>query len=502
MEKYEFFYDESEHSRRINEKTITAENYYDNFITAIIGWKLTDRKEQERKYLAFEKKYQLRKSNGELKSSTISNKQLKFGFASLSSDNVEFISDYLELFDSNTFFYFSVTSKIEYVVNQLFQEYQSNLFENIEAMKYSIIKAIILYKPQRVIKGMYQNTKELTELLKSFFLERIEINRNNLELKKQENQAFEQILLLLNDLKENFEIDWEYRIAFSGFLKYVKEKSITDFSLYTDKEGQENKTVLAAQNVGISQVEEIDSMESFGIRWADMLAGLLNKLLKSLHNELAYISEEDGINKKILSPRWFKLSIEQLRLYRKLAFIVSELNNAWYKSYAGIYSDDLLTLVTFLNFVSQFSTVLELETSNQELLLPEQFNSSMVVRLQEYFAEMQSRLPVEPTPVIEENKEFFLGSRGQKIFFDENKQPKLSLKKDSQIFEVLAVGMSKKMIPNITVLENNEVICYRIPKNLADWASTCIMMANSGMKIFPSKVQFTKQEELYLVDIL
>lgn len=502
MEKYEFFYDESEHSRKINEKTITADNYYDNFITAIVGWKLTDSKEQERKYLTFEKKYQFRKSNGELKSSTISNKQLKFGFASLSSDNVEFINDYLELFDINTFFYFSVTSKIEYVINQLFQEYQSNLFENIEALKYSIIKSIILYKPQKVIKGMYQNTKELTELLKSFFLERIEINKSNLELKKQENQGFERILLLLNDLKENFEIDWEYRIAFSGFLKYVKEMSITDFSLYTDKEGQENKTVLAAQDVGISQVEEIDSMESFGVRWADMLAGLLNKLLKALHNELAYISEEDGINKKILSQKWFKLSIEQLQLYRKLAFIISELNNAWYKSYAGIYSDDLLTLVTFLNFISQFSTILELEMSNQELLLPEQFNSSMVLRLQEYFAEMHSKLPIQTISVTENNKEFFLGSRGQKIFYNENKQPKLSLKKDSQIFEVLAVGMSKKMIPNITVLENNEVICYRIPKNLADWASTCIMMANSGMKIFPSKVQFTKQGELYFVDIL
>ncbi|EKJ3581647.1 TPA: hypothetical protein ACN1ND_000299 [Enterococcus faecalis] len=502
MEKYEFFYDESEHSRKINEKTITAENYYDNFITAIIGWNLKDRKEQEHKYLAFEKKYQLRQSNGELKSSTISNKQLKFGFASLSSDNVEFISDYLELFDAKTFFYFSVTSKIEYVVNQLFQDYQSNLFENIEAMKYSIIKIIILYKPQRVIKGMYQDTKELTELLKSFFEERIEINKSNPELKEQENQAFEQILLLLNDLKGSFEIEWEYRIAFSGFLKYVQEKSITDFSLYTDKEGQENKTVLAAQNVGISQVEEIDSMESFGIRWADMLAGLLNKLLKALHNELAYISEEDGVNKKILSQNWFNLSVEQLGLYKKLAFIVSELNNAWYKSYAGIYSDDLLTLVTFLNFISQFSTVLELETSNQELLLPEQFNSLMVMRLQEYFAKMQFGSPVEPTLIIEENKEFYLGSRGQKIFFDENKQPRLTLKKDSQIFEVLAVGMSKKMIPNITVFENNEVICYRIPQNLVDWALQCIMLANSGMKIFPSKVQFTKQGELYFVDIL
>lgn len=36
--KYNFYYDETEHSRKINFKTITADNYYDSFITAIVGW--------------------------------------------------------------------------------------------------------------------------------------------------------------------------------------------------------------------------------------------------------------------------------------------------------------------------------------------------------------------------------------------------------------------------------------------------------------------------------
>ena len=37
--KYIFFYDETEHSRKINYETVTANNYYDNFITGIVGWK-------------------------------------------------------------------------------------------------------------------------------------------------------------------------------------------------------------------------------------------------------------------------------------------------------------------------------------------------------------------------------------------------------------------------------------------------------------------------------
>lgn len=38
MDEYIFYYDETEHSRVINYKTVNASNYYDNFITMIIGW--------------------------------------------------------------------------------------------------------------------------------------------------------------------------------------------------------------------------------------------------------------------------------------------------------------------------------------------------------------------------------------------------------------------------------------------------------------------------------
>ena len=38
MPTYSFFYDEAEHSRKINYKTISAANYYDNFVTMIVGW--------------------------------------------------------------------------------------------------------------------------------------------------------------------------------------------------------------------------------------------------------------------------------------------------------------------------------------------------------------------------------------------------------------------------------------------------------------------------------
>ena len=66
--KYIFFYDETEHSRKINYETVTANNYYDNFITGIVGWKAEDDKCISDRYLAFESKYDYRKKDGELKS--------------------------------------------------------------------------------------------------------------------------------------------------------------------------------------------------------------------------------------------------------------------------------------------------------------------------------------------------------------------------------------------------------------------------------------------------
>ena len=35
---HNFYYDESEHSRKINYGTVNADNYYDNFVSVIVGW--------------------------------------------------------------------------------------------------------------------------------------------------------------------------------------------------------------------------------------------------------------------------------------------------------------------------------------------------------------------------------------------------------------------------------------------------------------------------------
>ena len=152
MPKYNFYYDESEHSRKINYTTISASNYYDNFITMIVGWS-TRNDNILQLHADFETKYADRQNcNGEIKSTMLRQKQFKYGFASLNRQNAQFIYDFLSLFNKDIHIYFSISSKIEYLVLQLFQNYRNNLLIDADLMKYSIIKALVMYHPQEIIK--------------------------------------------------------------------------------------------------------------------------------------------------------------------------------------------------------------------------------------------------------------------------------------------------------------------------------------------------------------
>ena len=494
-----FYYDESEHSRKINEKTVTQENYYDNFVTTIIGWGSIVEDEITEKYEIFEDKFSYRKSNGELKSTTIKTKQLKNGFASLTHDNLKFVEDFLEIFDGRIYLYISVASKIEYLVNQLFQDYGNNLFQDADSLRYSIVKSIIRYQPKEIIHGIYEDTLGLVDLIKNFYKKRIEINRQNLKLKMHETKAFEQVIILLDGIEDNFKIDWNYHIAFYGFQQYLEANGITNFSLFLDKEGEESRTLLAAKEIGLNNVSELDSKDSVGIRVADMFVGIFSKLLKSLHESTKYLGSEDVLNKKLLGKEWFTLNERQLTLYKMMHYVVSELNNSWYKTFSGIYADDFLSLVTLIKYFSSFDNIEKFNSYTLEEH-QEMVNTAMVTRLKDYFNEMHSKLPV--TPIAQTESDYFYNQRGAKVYFDEEKQPLLDIKEGGQKYLVLSVGFSKKYTPTVTVKEQESVICYRLPEQLTDWSICCVAMANKGEKLFPSEVIFSKDGVEYFANFL
>ena len=86
--KYMLFYYETEHSRKINYETVTANNYCDNFITVMVGWNAEESEWISDRYLAFESKYTYRKKVGERKSQTMKAKDFRLGFASLNNHTI------------------------------------------------------------------------------------------------------------------------------------------------------------------------------------------------------------------------------------------------------------------------------------------------------------------------------------------------------------------------------------------------------------------------------
>ena len=498
MDTYQFYYDESEHSRKINYNTVTAANYYDNFVTVVVGWTKEKEKEVFKKYEDFENKYADRKDrNGELKSTTLKQKKLEFGFASLDKDNTQFIMDFLSIFDESIKLYFSVASKIEYLILQLFIDYQNNFFIDADAVKYSITKALVVYRPENVIKSIYDNPEEFVEELKRFFRERIECNRSNMRLKDHENTLY-----ILDDISAIPELQWDYRMQFDGFAKYLQEEQIKNYALVLDKEGKQNeasRTMQAAREIGLANVTEGNSKDSCGLRMADMMAGIISKLLKALCDELHYHSIAEGTEKKLLNAKWFQLNEAQLNLYKKLYKIICKWDNAWYKSYAGIYSDDLICFIGLLGYMAHFENAEQFVNEKLEMQ-GEYFNGYVCQQLSDYFNCRRSKLPIY---LIDKNDdEYFLNRRGAKVYFDITKQPILQIAEGCQTEMVLSVGMDKSGIPLITISNDGNPICYRLPEELSDWALTAIGMANMGENLFPSQVVFTKEKNRYFADIL
>ncbi|SFU57280.1 DUF3800 domain-containing protein [Butyrivibrio sp. M55] len=497
--KYSFFYDETEHSRKISYKTITASNYYDNFVTAIVGWNVDKERRITDRYLAFEEKYGYRKKNGELKSQTINIKDFSLGFASLNNNKIGFYEDFISLFDEDIILYFSVSSKIEYIIDQLFTNYHSSAFIDADYAKYSIVKAINIYRPQKLIEALYKEPSTFVDELRFFLKGRIEENKKNKVLKEHENKAFEEILLFIDDAEILQTFDWSYLASFIGFQKLLKEMGIDNYSVIVDREGDKAITAESARYVGLVNVEEGDSKKYVGIRMADMIVGMVSRFMQSLSSALRCDYSNGEINKTLLEPGWFELNQRQLNLYKMLYKVICVDNKYWYKVYAGRYSDDLVAFISLLDFMNHFADVDEIRREGIEIQ-PEYYNARVCAHLQERYMIMGNKLPVDFITV--DDNDFFLNKKGAKVYKDAEKHRLLPIHEGQNRYNVLSVGVANKGIPLITVAEKDNPVCYRLPDEYGDWAMTVVGMANLGENFFPAEVIFSFMSGKYYVDII
>ena len=483
MKRFNFYYDETEHSRKINHRTVSASNYHDDFIAAAVGWDKLDEDDIEEKFRIFEEKYSRRMTGNELKSTTIKQSQLKCGFASLSKSTAALMNDFFDLFDERVFVYLSVFSKTEYIVRQVFTGYENSPFADMDLLKYSVTKAIVTYRPEEVIQSLYAGPEEFLESLKDFLRLKIDADKANIELKNREIEQFRCVLLLLEDAEPIKTLDWNYDSTLATLKAFLQEKSISEYSLIIDREA---RTAESARNLGFKHVSEGNSKELFALRMADLLAGIAAKLMKALAKALAYRSAADEVRKNLLDVGWFELTEERLALYKKLHRIVMQYNNAWHKVSSGIYSDNLICFITFLSFVDKFTSPSNIKGNLQ--MMPEHFNAAACAALERHFAMVRNKLPV--IPINSDNSEYFFNQRGGKEYFDVSRQPCLEVGERVRTYNVLAVGVRNGKAL-VTLEEDNKVVCYALPNSLYSWAETLVGLANSGVNLFPEKVTFT-----------
>lgn len=279
---------------------------------------------------------------------------------------------------------------------------------------------------------------------------------------------------------------------------FLVENNIDDYKLVLDKEGDCQNTLKAALRMGVKNVSEEDSKANFGIRISDMLAGVIARMMKSLSESLRSSNTTEKPEKRLLRKEWFMVNDAQLNLYKKLYHITCELNNAWYKSYAGVYADDLVSFVALLKYMKQVDNAKDMQ--NRELeMQPEYFNAFVCQMLGDRYKTMSETLPVEV--ISDESEEYFFNNRGGKIYFDIKKQPVLHIE-GSMRYKVLSVGYHRSGVPLVTIDMKTEIQCYVLPDELTDWALTVIKMSNEGMKRFPAEVIFSEKNGRYVANIL
>ena len=283
---YYFFYDETNHSRKLTSNTINDENFRIDFISVIVGVSKNDLFSFETDYKNFESKWKKYYGCEELKSTVIKFGKYKDGLASFKHKDIEL---YVDLFDliikHNLYLHFGVFNKIEYLINQMLIQSDLLPYINFRGMSYSMTKAICVYKPHSVMDSIANNIEDFLPRYRAFLEKRIKLNtRIN---GQSEDNAFIQHLEILDSINKDISLDWDYVFSFDGFNKYLEEFKLKSECLLIDREGI-GKTIDAAKRIGINRVEEIDSKDSPGVRCADMLAGFIGNITNSIYMATTY----------------------------------------------------------------------------------------------------------------------------------------------------------------------------------------------------------------------
>lgn len=281
---------------------------------------------------------------------------------------------------------------------------------------------------------------------------------------------FRSILEVMDHVMPLDDYQWEYYSPLAGFGLYLSEHNeIDNCTLIID---QEENTRAAAERLGFDGVREADSSECFGVRMADMLAGIVAKLMKAIRDELTYQSREDEIKKNLFDVEWFNLNDERLELYKKLCRVLIQYDKCWYKVYGSGFSDDLVVLIALLKYFNNFDSAAqlrELSANNAE-----RFNTFCCQSLSEHFQ------------VLSDDPLYTGDLSDPKILF----RPRLRITDQPRTYRVLDVMFGEDGAPMALISENGHENAYVLPADLSGWVSTVLSNVDFKVILFPGKVRF------------
>jgi len=355
---YNFYFDESFHSRRISSSSLNDNDYFNSYISIGIGFKEYMHDKIRKKYMNFEKKqkdvFGFYCETDELKSKIVSKKHYKYGLASFNVKEVNLYQDYFEfLLNNNILYYFSSCDKLEYLLLQC--NYNSSEMFNIYACIYSIVKMINVYRPKNVIMDILNNSTNLISDLKQFCKNQIKAN-GSLKLKELENEAFSNIVLFLEEMdSSNINYDFNYDFTYRGFSLFLNEVGIKNTNVFIDQEGT-NKIVESAKKFDFKNVIPNDSKDSFGIRVSDMICGFISKMMRALYDDTKNDPSIPYTTQHLLNSEWFRINDLQFKLYKTIAKYIKKYNNVYYGSYISLYCDLFSELMGLIYFFDGFSS--------------------------------------------------------------------------------------------------------------------------------------------------
>lgn len=398
MTKLNFYYDESNHDRRLSTKTLNDPNFGKEFTTAIIGFSDEDKAILESKFYELKA---LRKNKSDLDqelkgNKTFKTKSLEYGFHSLTKNNITFVNDFIDLFTENIYVYIGSFNKMETIIHRILP---SDIFtpgSDRNHLRYSIAKYLEDYFPKSLINELEKPSRRFVIHLKNS----IESKLNELEALFKSNpekyghkiSQIEAYTNIVDNLKSEvstrtIETHWDHTQPFYGFNKFLSDLNISDYSLTLDK-GSNSKTV--AKKAGLKNVDEDDSENSIGIQIADLLVALISKLESALNNDLQLKIASNDHTFNNINLKWFDLNQDQFNLYVKLNDILSKFNFSQFKLSTSMNSSSLTYLYVLINTIGNYKSFENYKSINKNKdvrlnLLRNEFNNRYQDAIMDYF---------------------------------------------------------------------------------------------------------------------